>query len=209
MRTTSRAPAVRGGGAAALRDQLYPLPRLMPPACWSWTPPRHRAGRSTLDLVPLLESRDALAGAAGSCGRWSRTRRTGTRDGAGRGQEVMLGYSDSNKESGYLAAAWSLYRAQERLVALSRPARSRADPVPRTGRNDRAWGGPANRAVLAQAAGSVKEARPHRAGRDDRRAISEPTIAQRHLEQLTSAVLLASRRATRGSRPSRRTDGCR
>jgi len=37
-------------------------------------------------------------------------------------QEVMLGYSDSNKEAGYLAAAWSLYQAQEQVVAVARDA---------------------------------------------------------------------------------------
>jgi len=37
-------------------------------------------------------------------------------------QEVMLGYSDSNKESGYVAANWLLYRAQEELVAVARSA---------------------------------------------------------------------------------------
>jgi phosphoenolpyruvate carboxylase len=148
-----------------------------------------------LDLVPLLESRDAL-GEAGALLRSlladpayrTHLERRGMR------QEVMLGYSDSNKEVGYLAAAWSLYRAQEQLVAVAREHDVELTLFHGRGGTIGRGGGPANRAVLAQAAGSV-------AGRlaltEQGEMIAErypsPTIAQRHLEQLTSAVLLASR----------------
>jgi phosphoenolpyruvate carboxylase len=153
------------------------------------------AGALEMDLVPLLESRDAL----GSAGELLRTlladpayrphlERRGMR------QEVMLGYSDSNKEVGYLAAAWSLYRSQEKLVATAHAAGVELILFHGRGGTIGRGGGPANRAVLAQAAGSV----------DGRLALTEqgeviaerypsPTIAQRHLEQLTSAVLLSSR----------------
>ena len=81
------------------------------------------AGPLELDIVPLLESRDALSGARrflealleDPVYRPHLERR-------GRRQEVMLGYSDSNKEIGYLSATWSLYRAQEELVAVAREA---------------------------------------------------------------------------------------
>ncbi|MCV0402456.1 MAG: phosphoenolpyruvate carboxylase [Chloroflexi bacterium] len=148
-----------------------------------------------MDLVPLLESRDALTGA--------RTLLTALlRDPAyrrhlerrGMRQEVMLGYSDSNKESGYLAAAWSLYRAQAELVAVAREEGVELTLFHGRGGTIGRGGGPANRAVLAQAGGSV----------DGRLALTEqgeviaerypsPVIAQRHLEQLTNAVLRASR----------------
>jgi phosphoenolpyruvate carboxylase len=148
-----------------------------------------------LDLVPLLESRDALAGAGdllrslfADPSYRAHLERRGMR------QEVMLGYSDSNKETGYLGATWSLYRAQEQLVAVAREAGVALTLFHGRGGTIGRGGGPANRAVLAQAAGSV----------DGRLALTEqgemiaerypsPTIAQRHLEQLTSAVLLASR----------------
>lgn len=148
-----------------------------------------------LDIVPLLESRDALAGAgplldalvADPTYRQHLVHR-------GMRQEVMLGYSDSNKEVGYLAAAWSLYRAQEELVAAARASGVDLTLFHGRGGTIGRGGGPANRAVLSQAAGSV----------GGRLAITEqgeviaerypsPTIAQRHLEQLTNAVLLASR----------------
>jgi phosphoenolpyruvate carboxylase len=153
------------------------------------------AGPLAVDLVPLLESRDALGGAGALLRALledpsyrPHLERRGMR------QEVMLGYSDSNKEVGYLAAAWSLYQAQEQLVEAARHAGVELTLFHGRGGTIGRGGGPANRAVLAQAAGSV----------DGRLALTEqgemiaerypsPTIAQRHLEQLASAVLLASR----------------
>ena len=153
------------------------------------------AGPLELDLVPLLESGDALAGAgallrellADPAYRAHLDRRGGR-------QEVMLGYSDSSKESGYLAASWSLYRAQEALVAAARDVGVELTLFHGRGGTIGRGGGPANRAVLAQAAGSVEG---RLALTEQGEMIAErypsPTIAQRHLEQLTSAILLASR----------------
>jgi phosphoenolpyruvate carboxylase len=148
-----------------------------------------------VDVLPLLESRDALAD-AGALLRSLVTDPTYRAHLERRGmrQEVMLGYSDSNKEVGYLAAAWSLYHAQEQLVAVAREHGVDLTLFHGRGGTIGRGGGPANRAVLAQAAGSV----------NGRLALTEqgemvaerypsPTIAQRHLEQLSSAVLLASR----------------
>ena len=150
---------------------------------------------SALDLVPLLESRDALAEARtllaslfADPGYRAHLERRRMR------QEVMLGYSDSNKEVGYLAAAWSLYRAQEELVAVAQEAGVELTLFHGRGGTIGRGGGPANRAVLAQAAGSVNG---RLALTEQGEMIAErypsPTIAQRHLEQLTNAVLLASR----------------
>jgi phosphoenolpyruvate carboxylase len=153
------------------------------------------AGPLELDIVPLLESRDALAEAGPLLEALLTDRayrphleRRGMR------QEVMLGYSDSNKEVGYLSAAWSLYRAQEQLVAVARESGVQLTLFHGRGGTIGRGGGPANRAVLAQAAGSVEG---RLALTEQGEMIAErypsPTIAQRHLEQLTSAVLLASR----------------
>jgi len=153
------------------------------------------AGPLELDLVPLLESRDALAGAGDLLrGLFDDPAYREHLERRGMGQEVMLGYSDSNKEAGYLAAAWSLYQAQEQLVAVAREARVELTLFHGRGGTIGRGGGPANRAVLAQAAGSVEG---RLALTEQGEMIAErypsPTIAQRHLEQLTSAVLLASR----------------
>ena len=148
-----------------------------------------------LDLVPLLETGDALANAGallrdlfGDAIYRPHLERRGMR------QEVMLGYSDSNKEVGYLAAAWSLYHAQEQLVSVAREFGVDLTLFHGRGGTIGRGGGPANRAVLAQAAGSVNG---RLALTEQGEMIAErypsPTIAQRHLEQLTSAVLIASR----------------
>ena len=147
-----------------------------------------------LDVVPLFESTDALA-AAGSILRAlldDPAYRAGI---AGRGdrQEVMLGYSDSNKESGLVAAAWSLHRAQSALVEA---ARSRGVELTlfhgRGGALGRG-GGPTNRAILGQAPGSVDgRLKLTEQGEVIAANYADPTIARRHLEQMTGAILLAS-----------------
>jgi len=153
------------------------------------------AGPLALDLVPLLESRDALRDAGGLLrGLFDDPAYRSHLERRGMRQEVMLGYSDSNKEAGYLAAAWSLYQAQEQLVAVARDAGVDLTLFHGRGGTIGRGGGPANRAVLAQAAGSVEG---RLALTEQGEMIAErypsPTIAQRHLEQLASAVLLASR----------------
>jgi phosphoenolpyruvate carboxylase len=153
------------------------------------------AGPLEMDLLPLLESRDALTD-AGALLRALITDPTYRPHLERRGmrQEVMLGYSDSNKEVGYLAAAWSLYHAQEQLVAVAKEHDVDLTLFHGRGGTIGRGGGPANRAVLAQAAGSVNG---RLALTEQGEMIAErypsPTIAQRHLEQLSSAVLLASR----------------
>ena len=64
-----------------------------------------------LDVVPLLETRNELEGADAFLDELLRDPTYGAHlEGRGKRQEVMLGYSDSNKESGYLSAAWNLHR---------------------------------------------------------------------------------------------------
>ena len=83
---------------------------------------RRRRRRPVLDVVPLFESSEALDGAPARSSTRCSTTRPIARHLAARGdrQEVMLGYSDSNKESGFLAAAWMLHRAQAALVEVAR-----------------------------------------------------------------------------------------
>ena len=82
--------------------------------------------------------------------------------------EVMVGYSDSAKDGGYLAANWEIYRAQEELVALADERGVGADDLPRA----RRLGRPRRRADVrggarAAAGGGGGPAAVDRAGRDD------------------------------------------
>ena len=147
-----------------------------------------------LDVVPLLESADALDGAAGLLGDLlsDPAYREHLRS-RGDAQEVMLGYSDSSKESGFLAANWLLYRAQEALVETARRHGVTLTLFHGRGGALGRGGGPANRAILAQAPGSVDgRLKFTEQGEVIAAHYADVTIAQRHLEQVTAATLLAS-----------------
>ncbi|MDP8903961.1 MAG: phosphoenolpyruvate carboxylase [Chloroflexota bacterium] len=147
-----------------------------------------------LDVVPLFESADALA----TCGRiveelLSRPDYRGHLERRANRQEVMLGYSDSTKESGALAAAWMLYRAQEDLVGVAR--RHGIELVLFHGRGGAIGrgGGPMTRAILAQAPGSVGgRLKLTEQGEVIADRYANPGIALRHLEQLAYGALVAS-----------------
>ena len=147
-----------------------------------------------LDVVPLFESSEALGLAGAILGALldDPAYRAGLTTRGDR-QEVMLGYSDSNKESGVLAAAWMLHQAQS---ALAEAARTRGVELTlfhgRGGALGRG-GGPTNRAILGQAPGSVDgRLKLTEQGEVIAANYADPTIARRHLEQMTGAILLAS-----------------
>ncbi len=147
-----------------------------------------------LDVVPLLESAEALSGAAPLLDELlaDPSYRAHLRS-RGNSQEVMLGYSDSSKESGFLAANWLLYRAQEALVASARQNDIHLTLFHGRGGAIGRGGGPANRAILAQAPGTVDGGfKFTEQGEVIAAHYADVSIAQRHLEQVTSAVLLAS-----------------
>src|SRR2546421_13050571 len=75
--------------------------------------------RSSVDIVPLFETSEALERAPAIIDSLlSDPIYTRQLDGRGGIQEVMLGYSDSNKEVGYLSAAWALDRAHEAIATV-------------------------------------------------------------------------------------------
>ena len=111
----------------------------------------------------------------------------------GRRLEVMIGYSDSAKENGPLSATLALFDAQAALTAWA--ARNQVSMTLFHGRGGALGrgGGPANRAVLAQAPGSVGgRFKVTEQGEVIFARYGNLAIARRHLEQVASAVLLAS-----------------
>src|SRR5436189_107640 len=112
--------------------------------------------RSDLDIVPLFERLDALERAPVTMDTLLTDpvyRRQ--LDGRAGVQEVMLGYSDSNKEVGYLCAAWALDRAHESIASVvARHGRSLRIFHGRGGAVGRG-GGPTHEAIRAQPAGAL------------------------------------------------------
>jgi phosphoenolpyruvate carboxylase len=108
----------------------------------------------------------------------------------GDSQEVMLGYSDSNKDGGYLAANWALYRAELDLVDSARKTGIRLRLFHGRGGTVGRGGGPSYQAILAQPPGAVNGSlRLTEQGEVIAAKYAEPIIAQRNLETLLAATL--------------------
>jgi len=108
-------------------------------------------------------------------------------------QMVMIGYSDSNKDGGYVKANWSLYQAQEQIARVAQEHKITLTIFHGRGGTIARGGGPANRAIRAQPADSIHgRFRVTEQGEIIASRYSNPDLAQRHLEQIVSAVLMAS-----------------
>ncbi len=111
----------------------------------------------------------------------------------GENQEVMLGYSDSNKDGGYLAANWALYRAELDLVESARNTGIRLRLFHGRGGTVGRGGGPSYDAILAQPPGAVNGSlRLTEQGEVIAAKYAEPRFARRNLETLVAATLEAT-----------------
>ena len=149
------------------------------------------AGELALDVVPLFESSGALT-EAGSIveALLADARYRAHLRGRGDRQEVMLGYSDSTKESGYVAANWLLHRAQAALAAVA--ARHDIELTLFHGRGGAIGrgGGQLELAVAAQPPGSVNgRLKLTEQGEVIWTRYGDPEIALQHLETLTAAAI--------------------
>ena len=114
-------------------------------------------------------------------------------DARAQSQEVMLGYSDSNKDGGYLAANWALYRAELDLVESARKTGIRLRLFHGRGGTVGRGGGPSYDAILAQPPGAVNGSlRITEQGEVIAAKYAEPRIAHRNLETLLAATLEAT-----------------
>ncbi len=147
-----------------------------------------------LDVIPLFETLDDLSRATEVLDDMLELEPVRQRIAANAGRiEVMLGYSDSAKEAGPLSATLALHDAQAAMTRWAK--RNRLQLVLFHGRGGALGrgGGPANRAVRAQAPGSVQGYfKVTEQGEVIFARYGNRAIARRHLEQVTSAVLEAS-----------------
>ncbi len=144
-----------------------------------------------LRVVPLFETMEALA-RAGETVRgllalaWYRAR-------CGGRQEVMVGYSDSAKDGGRLAASWALYNAQEQIVGACREAGVELTLFHGRGGSVGRGGGPTYLAIQSQPPGSVDgRLRVTEQGEMVQAKFGLPGLAVRTLELYTTATLDAT-----------------
>jgi phosphoenolpyruvate carboxylase len=154
-----------------------------------------------LSIVPLFETLDDLEAApAVLAALFEQPAYRAHLAGCGGEQMVMIGYSDSNKDGGYLAATWALYQAQETVAGVCRDRGIPLTLFHGRGGSVARGGGPAGRAIQAQPPGTVQgRLRLTEQGETIAARYADPDLAHRHLEQLVSAVLLASARPPAGA----------
>jgi phosphoenolpyruvate carboxylase len=142
-----------------------------------------------LAVVPLFETVDDLAAAPRIVGELL----DDPRFARGGRAEVMVGYSDSGKDAGFLAAQWAIYRAQEALAEIAREADVELTIFHGRGGSAGRGGGPTYAAIISQPAG-------HPPGRlkvtEQGETISFkyglPGLARRNLEAALAGTLLAA-----------------
>jgi phosphoenolpyruvate carboxylase len=154
----------------------------------------HEVGiEKDIDLVPLFETIDDLKDAP----RVMKTLFANDQyrkhlEARGFRQQIMIGYSDSSKDGGYLASNWNLYNAQENLAKLCASEGVALELFHGRGGSIGRGGGPTNRAILSQPPlsmnGGIKITEQ---GEVIAYRYSNEQIARRHLHQLMNAVLLA------------------
>ncbi len=147
-----------------------------------------------VNIIPLFETIEDLRGCAAIMDElFSIPYYRRLLSSRGNTQEVMLGYSDSNKDGGYLTANWELYKAEVELVKVFanhgvelRLFHGRGGTVGR-------GGGPSYDAILAQPPGSVNgQIRITEQGEVISSKYSNPEIGRRNLETLMAATLEAT-----------------
>jgi phosphoenolpyruvate carboxylase len=155
---------------------------------------RPREGALDVDIVPLFETIEDLR----NCGEVMNEllglpEYMRLLESRGRLQEVMLGYSDSNKDGGFLTSGWELYKAEVALVEVFRRHDVGLRLFHGRGGSVGRGGGPSYQAILAQPAGAVQGAiRITEQGEVIASKYSNPELGRRNLETLAAATLEAT-----------------
>jgi phosphoenolpyruvate carboxylase len=152
------------------------------------------APASALQIVPLFETIDDLRRAADTMREWfALPFARGAIASLGGVQEIMLGYSDSNKDGGYVTSNWELYKAEVALVRLFRDHGVRLRLFHGRGGSVGRGGGPSYEAILAQPPGSVGgQIRLTEQGEVIASKYANPESGRHNLESLVAGTLEAS-----------------
>jgi len=151
------------------------------------------------DVVPLFETLEDLRAATDTVAALFRNPRVRAHLERRGGLEVMIGYSDSNKDAGFLAANLALYRAQRGLAQLGHAAGIPVWFFHGRGTSTARGGGPAGRAIEGLPAGSVgKRLRLTEQGEALADRYAHPALAYRNLEQLLYHFVRAAARDQKG-----------
>jgi len=143
--------------------------------------------------VPLFESIEALRSSAQVMRRlWSSAEYSALLDSWGRSQEVMLGYSDSNKDGGMFTSTWELHKAHHALHQASRECNVNLRLFHGRGGTVGRGGGPTHAAILAQPPGDFSgHIRITEQGEVLNWKYSDPVLAEWNLELMIAASLEA------------------
>jgi phosphoenolpyruvate carboxylase len=146
-----------------------------------------------LQPVPLFESIDSLRASADICRQiWTDPAYSQMLDACGRQQEVMLGYSDSNKDGGMLTSTWELYKAHEALHRCARECRVELKLFHGRGGTVGRGGGPTHRAIVAQPPGAFcGQIKITEQGEVLNWKYSDRVLAERNIELMIAAALEA------------------
>jgi phosphoenolpyruvate carboxylase len=147
-----------------------------------------------VNIVPLFETIGDLRAAAATMDRlFSLPLYRALLAGRAQTQEVMLGYSDSNKDGGFLTSGWELYRAEVGLVEVFARHGVRLRLFHGRGGSIGRGGGPSFQAILAQPKGAVQgQIRLTEQGEVIAAKYGNPEVGKRNLEVLVSATLVAT-----------------
>ncbi|MBK1839556.1 phosphoenolpyruvate carboxylase [Azospirillum sp. YIM B02556] len=155
---------------------------------------RPKDGTLDLNIAPLFETIGDLRNCAATMDRLlSIPTYRRFLESRGNLQEVMLGYSDSNKDGGFLTSGWELYKAEIALVEVFAKHGVRLRLFHGRGGSVGRGGGPSYQAILAQPAGAVQGAiRITEQGEVIAGKYSNPEVGRRNLETLAAATLEAT-----------------
>ncbi len=161
------------------------------------------AGRSGINIVPLFETIEDLQASAAIMDRlFSLHDYRRLVDSRGAVQEVMLGYSDSNKDGGFVTSGWELYKAEIGLIDVFERHHIRLRLFHGRGGSVGRGGGPSYDAILAQPGGAVDgQIRITEQGEIISSKYSNAEVGRNNLEILAAATLEASLLAPRHSAP--------